>query len=967
MRTMIEKRIGPVPIALVAVLALAAFISAGLWLAPGSGDVTHAQGMPAAGAAASEVKDKCGVTVFTNTATALTNGTFANDADCNITGDSADVVFQSTNTRNDASATATDLRYDSSGDGNITAADDFIRGVTVTGGLEKVGTVPMVVYVTGGTDYPNVQATAEDTTDDVDTDPDHKGKVGVDEELVTVPLQTSSFGTTTPGSVTIPVTRSMAGEDGKVYLFGYYSDDDISNVHELHAIDGKIDLNGDGVIDSSDARSAVDDDSDSTNGIAAIANLADLDRAAVIGGKLNITAIAVNTSPSITTTDDLAGFASGGTPDTQYEIVDGIMYGGKTTGTLAMTNPDGDATTTEDDFSYSFINGLLDVNGDGVITTADDRRAIDNDANSANGIDAIGNVGALYRAAVIDGKFNITQIAAGTSPTVDINDDLTGFAVALAGADTGTVQYEIVDGVMYGGITNGELPFTTFRDEDEWSLASTTQVPFAPGTTGYFPGTTPDGKNTVPADVVVVVNFRDPAVLKDAAGTTRSQLTFGGVSAAGKSTATLQVQDANGVGLSGFADLTIDAAGDDVVFEASNRKTHRVKVTNGAANATVSGLAKTGPVRVKVTATFEELDIVGNIVRMGAEHAVVAMAYKCSVASGETKAVCTAADMAKKMADRTQASTVAPGDQFIIAATVTDSMENGLNGKTVTAEQTMPKPTATAPAAIAKLSGTTASLGDDPGIVQLTATVGDKAKLGDYTIEVARGAVKTTVMVTVTGKATTIAFKEGATDPIPTNTGLGTYTVVIADENGNVPNNVSTFEAYIAVRSTGDKAPTLLGITGNKFSDFSAKTGERTFRIQVPTAATEGTTVSITVGDSASGSTIAPVTMTVTYGMATTPTPTDPAAPANVAAASFPGSGAIGVSWDAAPGNVAQYWVVVLDSNGLVVGNPAIVGKNVTTGRVTNVAAGNYTVIVAAYYSGVGFKYDFNGVPVTVN
>ena len=34
MRKKIGKRIGPVPIALVAVLALAAFISAGLWLAP---------------------------------------------------------------------------------------------------------------------------------------------------------------------------------------------------------------------------------------------------------------------------------------------------------------------------------------------------------------------------------------------------------------------------------------------------------------------------------------------------------------------------------------------------------------------------------------------------------------------------------------------------------------------------------------------------------------------------------------------------------------------------------------------------------------------------------------------------------------------------------------------------------------------------------------------------------------------
>ena len=43
MRTKIGKRIGPVPIALVAVLALAAFISAGFWLVPHG---AQAQGLP---------------------------------------------------------------------------------------------------------------------------------------------------------------------------------------------------------------------------------------------------------------------------------------------------------------------------------------------------------------------------------------------------------------------------------------------------------------------------------------------------------------------------------------------------------------------------------------------------------------------------------------------------------------------------------------------------------------------------------------------------------------------------------------------------------------------------------------------------------------------------------------------------------------------------------------------------------
>ena len=47
MRTKIGKRIGPVPITLVAVLALAAFISVGLLLAFTNGNVTQAQGLPA--------------------------------------------------------------------------------------------------------------------------------------------------------------------------------------------------------------------------------------------------------------------------------------------------------------------------------------------------------------------------------------------------------------------------------------------------------------------------------------------------------------------------------------------------------------------------------------------------------------------------------------------------------------------------------------------------------------------------------------------------------------------------------------------------------------------------------------------------------------------------------------------------------------------------------------------------------
>ena len=87
----------------------------------------------------------------------------------------------------------------------------------------------MVIYTTGGDEFPSVQALVSDGTnepDDDDTLPDAAGRVGVDEDLLTIPKQSDLFGTKTPGSKTITVSRSMAGDDGKVYLFGFYNNDD---------------------------------------------------------------------------------------------------------------------------------------------------------------------------------------------------------------------------------------------------------------------------------------------------------------------------------------------------------------------------------------------------------------------------------------------------------------------------------------------------------------------------------------------------------------------------------------------------------------------------------------------------------------------------------------------------------------------------------------------------------------------
>ena len=251
----------------------------------------------------------------------------------------------------------------------------------------------------------------------------------------------------------------------------------------------------------------------------------------------------------------------------------------------------------------------------------------------------------------------------------------------------------------------------------------------------------------------------------------------------------------------------------------------------------------------------------------------------------------------------------------------------------------------------------------DKGIAMLVASVDKDAKLGEYTIEVAQGTVKTTVMVTVTGPAAMIDIA-CAPDPVPAASGLTACDVTLTDANGNMPSGLDADDKIqVAVR---DQNAQIIGADSLKQVNIDDK-GMAGFSVLFGENAVQGTSITINVSTINVGDTTMTASAVVTYGMAQTPAPTTPAAPTEVSAASFPGSETIGVSWGAAPGNVAQYWVVVLDSNGFVVGDPTIVGKNDTTGRVTNVPAGDYTVIVAAYYSGVGFKYDFNGVSVTVN
>ena len=167
MRTKIGKRIGPVPSALVAVLALAAFISVGIWLVPSNGQTAEAQEFT--GTAVTE--DKCETDGQDDGAVGSISG-----GGCMTTGDSVDVVFN----------------------------DDRTTGANV------------FVYVTGGSKYPGVRTGTGTNYGDTNPvpDDDQLGREGVDVH----PLDLQAFGV---DKLTITVTRDMADSKGEVYLWAY--------------------------------------------------------------------------------------------------------------------------------------------------------------------------------------------------------------------------------------------------------------------------------------------------------------------------------------------------------------------------------------------------------------------------------------------------------------------------------------------------------------------------------------------------------------------------------------------------------------------------------------------------------------------------------------------------------------------------------------------------------------------------
>ena len=175
MKTMNRKRIGAVPISLVAVLALAAFLAAGFLTA------NNAQ------AAIETDKGECGFS-YTDTVGNFTEAPLTTVGGCKVSGNSLTLKIEN--------------------------ANDNATGDTDT----------FAVFVTGGNTFPNVQVTEGSGNNAV------MGKKGVARHIIEVARQRTQFGSPTPGvNESITVTRSMA-KAGKVIVTIYDSSENLSGL-----------------------------------------------------------------------------------------------------------------------------------------------------------------------------------------------------------------------------------------------------------------------------------------------------------------------------------------------------------------------------------------------------------------------------------------------------------------------------------------------------------------------------------------------------------------------------------------------------------------------------------------------------------------------------------------------------------------------------------------------------------------
>lgn len=457
------------------------------------------------------------------------------------------------------------------------------------------------------------------------------------------------------------------------------------------------------------------------------------------------------------------------------------------------------------------------------------------------------------------------------------------------------------------------------------------------------------------ADYTVVVQFLGPPVASSTDGTTttdRSAISACSGGTGGCDTATkvggkftkvvdvptgrtvanmrLTLADANGKPIRGFVPLTIGGPA-STQFTASSLKTHRPQVgATGTIPIAVQGLPETGAFLIPITATIGDLEIVGNLRRIGDEASEVSVnGYACAydMASDDEQqddasTWCAAEEAAlatETTGDDPDALTiVAPGDRFLLAGNALDSAGNkgvDLNLIWSAADADAIDALAASDTSDVAFTDNTDLTGDreDPEVLDTAVIeVASDASLGKYGINVEDTDENDSVTVEFTVAGDPDMYTIAGADIVALNT-YEEYTVTVTDANGNIPvlkddNRCIT----IGVRGQGFtpaqdlRAPVQNGGPCDGLTRLN-NSGGATFTVEAPIGIAGGTVAVIRVY--AYGRIVA--NKNITFGTATPPdAPDPPSALGNPTALSVTSSadGAATVTWTAAE-NATIHWV----------------------------------------------------------
>ena len=558
--------------------------------------------------------------------------------------------------------------------------------------------------------------------------------------------------------------------------------------------------------------------------------------------------------------DDLHG---GSDTAVGYVIVDGVMYviSAAVDGAPPVALGDNTATAAENMGPIMLIDGQADVDGDGDINGADDRPVPANPPSSFSSINDLATV------QIIDGDFDVNR-----DGSITVADTYLGPTSVISMG----VVYTRMDNTGPAPAPLGNSPFETpgnnsaetedaggADNPDRWARNSAYHVPFAPNTENFFPRVFTDAagdpmRTGIDADIVVLVRFQNPPAEKSSDGkTTLSEVEQGTVNSAGKSEVVVRVNDANNVGLNGFATLTIAAdAGSDVLFTDSNLKTHRIEINDGMGSTEIKGLPKTGAVRIMVTAAFGDFEISGYVTRLGRSTMLDVKTYSCVTKVGnlpplplENRCLIEAGT---KAADLTESANFAPGDKFLIVGTLKDAAGNTID-KTLSGEQLTPSGTTQAIESIDNASVSDKADAIDmlpafPAVsakqanARLYATVDgatNNAQLGDYDIEVSGGGQKQTVSITVSGMAEDFAI--GGPSHISLG-GSAKFTVTATDAAGNTPAGDTCVTVSLRAKDSDATDVSIKKESADPCEDESKIKGDGTitFTVFAPVEAVEG-------------------------------------------------------------------------------------------------------------------------------